>query len=41
VGEPELVRRRFELLERENTLRDERIVAALTKLPRVSVPAHD
>ncbi len=41
VGEPELVRRRFELLERENTLRDERIVAALAKLPRLSVPAHD
>ena len=41
VGEPELVRRRFELLERENTLRDERIVAALAKLPRCTVPAHD
>lgn len=41
VGEPELVRRRFELLERENTLRDERIVAALASLPRCPVPAHD
>jgi len=39
VGEPELVCRRFEPLERENTLRDERIVAALASLQRCPVPA--
>ncbi len=40
-GEPELVRRRFELLEKENSLRDEKIIAALAKLPRLPVHMND
>jgi hypothetical protein len=41
VGDPDVVRRRFELIERENTPRDEKIVAALAKLPRRPVSTHD
>jgi hypothetical protein len=40
-GDPELVRRRFELLEKENNLRDEKIIDALAKLPRLPVHVND
>ena len=41
VGPPDVVRRRFELLERENTLRDRNIMAALQRLPRRLRSDHD
>jgi hypothetical protein len=41
MGDPELVRRRFELLETENNLRDENIIAALAKLPKLPVHVND
>jgi hypothetical protein len=41
VGSPDVVRRRFELLERENTLRSRNIMAALQRLPRRLRSDHD
>lgn len=41
AGSPDVVRRRFELLERENTLRDQNIMVALNRLPRCAPADHD
>lgn len=40
AGTDELVTRRFQLLDRENTLRNSRILAAMKRLSP-STPAHD